>query len=205
MLRLFAYFTQIVQPRSWGEPGNDVHHAQWLCYCCVLYPGYLPPLVPKHSCSTLKFQALATTDWHKLLDMKANLLQQFFQKPSTLFHTPAFSVLFVMLESLVHSTSGSPVICPINNNSVWCWRACHPHQQMSLLRAPYLRPLLFILQLHGLHQQCFMHCLQTLNSSFMLMIFCYTLQFGNLLISSLVNLMWTQLLNGFASLVSECS
>jgi len=28
---LVAYFTQIV------------HYAQWLCYCCVSYPGYVLP------------------------------------------------------------------------------------------------------------------------------------------------------------------
>ena len=55
------------------------------------------------------------------------------RKPLTsdgIFHTRASSILFLM--SLVHSTSGSPVICPIDNN-VWCWRATHPHQQTSLL------------------------------------------------------------------------
>ena len=40
-IRLVAYFTQIV------------HYVQWPCYCCVSYPGYVPPrcsLVPKQGC-----------------------------------------------------------------------------------------------------------------------------------------------------------
>ena len=35
---LIAYFIQIV------------HYAQWLCHCCVLYPGYVPPRCPKKGC-----------------------------------------------------------------------------------------------------------------------------------------------------------
>ena len=140
----------------------------------------------------------ATTDWHKILDMKANVAAMFFDLSKAFDTIPHSGIL--------NALSNVGVSGPLYK---WFSSYLSNRQQCVVLEG-----YTSLLEFHRTPSwaPCFLSCiwtpstmfhsLKTLNF-FMLMTFCYTLQFGTLLISPPFNLMWTRFLSGSASLVSD--
>ena len=149
----------------------------------------------------------ATTDWHKILDMKANNVAAVFFDLLKAFDTIPHSGILNALSNV--GVSGPLYKCfssYLSNRQQCVVLEGHssspanissgvPQVSLEFHRAPSWAP-------------CFLSCiwtpstmfhsLKTLNF-FMPMTFCYTLQLGTLLISPPFNLMWTQFLSGISS------